>query len=207
MAGLSKFAPNLRSVHASKCMNTKRVIWWNPYWAHCPAAKKKWASLLNRSSMLSVAVVAGSLSAILIFAVKWFVPQVQLLGLWQMAVQIPTLVGLLYLYAWLDRLIPARVVIKDNRIVVQRGEAVAVVYFKDVTSVSVIVFNEKMLRLSMRYRSKKGKRSLRLGLPVDMNLDELMEKFSCEKKVFDARNLFRKICQDSLKTQQLNADR
>jgi hypothetical protein len=81
---------------------------------------------------------------------------------------------------------------------VQRGEAVAVVYFKDITSVRLTVFAEKMIRLTVHYQSKKGKRSLRLGVPAELNLKEFLEKFSCEKKVFDARNLFGKICKDSV---------
>ena len=179
-------------------MNTKRVIWWNPYWAHCPAAKKKWAILLNRYSVISIIAVAGTLGAILVVGVKQFVPHVQLVHLWKLLVQIPALFGMLYLYAWIDRLIPARVVVKEDRFVVQRGEAVAVVYFKDITSVRLTVFAETMIRLTVYYQSKKGKRSLRLGVPAGLNLSEFLEKFSCEKKVLDARNLFAKICKDSL---------
>jgi hypothetical protein len=178
-------------------MNTKRVTWWNPYWAHCPVAKKKWAILLNRYSIISIITVAGALGAVVVFGVKHFVPNVQLVHLWKLLIQIPALFGVLYLYAWIDRLIPARVVVKEDRFVVQRGEAVAVVYFKDITSLRLTVFAEKMIRLTVHYQSNKGKRSLRLGVPAGLNLNEFLEKFSCEKKVFDARNLFGKISKDS----------
>lgn len=186
-------------------MKKNRVIWWNPYWAHCPAAKKKWAVLLNRYSVVGIVSVAMALSAALVIGVTHFAPQMPLLSIWNLAFQIPLLFGIFYLYAWIDRLIPARVVVKENRFVVQRGEAVAVVYFCDVKSVRITVFAEKLIRLTVRFRSKKGERTLRLGLPANLNLKEFLENFPCEKKIFDARDLFSKICRNSLKPVQVSS--
>lgn len=180
-------------------MNKKRVIWWNPYWAHCPAAQKKWALLLNRYSVLCVVAMACSLVAVMAIGIKQIAPQADTLGLLSLLVQIPAIFGLVYLYAIVDRCIPARVVMKEDRFVVQRGEAVAIVYFKDVAKLRVVVFAEKMLRLSIRFHSKAGLRTLRIGLPAELNLKEFLDNFACEKKVLDARDLFGKFSKESLK--------
>jgi len=117
-------------------MHKSSLIWWNPYWAHCPVA-----------STLAVALVLGML---LVLGVKQWVPQVDLRGLWNLVLEIPALFALLYLYAALDRLIPARIVMKSDRLVIQRGETVAVIHLRDISSVRLTVFSEKKIRLSLR---------------------------------------------------------
>jgi len=173
-------------------MHKSSLIWWNPYWAHCPVAKKKWSFLFNRYSMISTLAVALVLGMLLVLGVKQWVPQVDLRGLWNLVLEIPALFALLYLYAALDRLIPARIVMKSDRLVIQRGETVAVIHLRDISSVRLTVFSEKKIRLSLRYRSKKGEKTLRLGLPAGIKLQEFMANFRCEQKVLDARHLFAK---------------
>lgn len=143
--------------------------------------------------------MACSLVAVMAIGIKQIAPQADTLGLLSLLVQIPAIFGLVYLYAIVDRCIPARVVMKEDRFVVQRGEAIAIVYFKDVAKLRVVVFAEKMIRLSIRFRSKTGSRTLRIGLPAELSLKEFLDNFACEKKVLDARDLFGKFSKESLK--------
>lgn len=178
-------------------MHKSSLIWWNPYWAHCPVAKKKWSFLFNRYSILSTLTVALVLGTLLVHGVKHWVPQVDLRAVWKLGLEVPALFALLYVYAALDRLIPARIVMKWDRIVIQRGETVAVIHLCDISAVRLTVFSEKKIRLSLQYRSKTGKKTLRLGLPVGVKLQEFMANFRCEQKIFDARHLFAKFGEQS----------
>jgi hypothetical protein len=179
--------------HASNGMHKSSLIWWNPYWAHCPVAKKKWSFLFNRYSIISTLAVAFGLGAFLVLGVKQLVPQLDLRMLWKLGLEIPALFALLYLYAALDRLIPARIVMKSDRIVIQRGETVGVIYFRDLSWVRLTVFSEKNIRVSLRYRTKKGEKTLRLGLPAGIKLQEFVANFRCQQQIYDARDLYAKI--------------
>lgn len=171
-------------------MKKKCVTWWNPYWSHCPATKKKWAVLLNRKSVCAIAAVSVVLCTAIVISVKHLWPQIQLAQLWWLAVQIPALFGLFYVYAWVDRLFPARIVVRDDRLIFQRGETVAVIYGKDIKLMRLTVFTNQVIRLTIRYRSKNGLRTMKVGVPTKVDLKKLTDSFQCPKKIVDARDVF-----------------
>ena len=159
-----------------------------PYWSRCGKSRREWGRLFNVRTMVRVFVAASLLCVVIVLLFRFAFPGIQLADLKWLAVKLPCLFLFLYGMSWLYRIIPEKVSLFEDCILIQHGDNARRIDRSNILSARIVVYAENTIRLRIWYRSAEDRKSLTLGLGSQVQLQAVQEALGMPLHVFDARS-------------------
>jgi hypothetical protein len=144
--------------------------------------------LLNSASLLRISLGTAILSGSVILVFKWAVPQLVLPNLWPLLFALPGIVLALVGQFAILSLIPPMVTIRADKIIVQHGQSATIIDPRTVTATKLTFHSENRVRLRIHYTRKSKAMSRVIGVPVEVNFQQLSEMLPILPVVRDARS-------------------
>lgn len=153
--------------------------------------RRLWAQLnqiLNRASLIRIALGTLVVSAAIVAGFKWAVPQMVLPNLWPLVFALPVIVLGIVAQLGLLTLIPPKVTIRSDKILVQHGQSATIIAPETVSATYLTVHADDRIRLRICYTKKAKAKSRVIGIPPTIDFDRLSEMLPITPVVRDARN-------------------
>jgi hypothetical protein len=144
--------------------------------------------ILNPASLIRIGLGTAIVSAAIIGAFKWAVPQMALPNLWPLVLALPAILLMLVMQFGILTLIPPTATIRSDRIIVQHGQSATIIDSKTVTASYLTFHTEDRIRLRICYTRKSKTKSRVIGVPPTVDFNRLSEMLPVAPVVRDARN-------------------
>jgi len=164
------------------------LTWREPRWAYVSKLWRQLRCLLNPTSLIRISLVTAFLAAVIVWGLKWVMPQVILPNLWPLLLALPGILLLLILQTSLLTVIPPTATVWPDKICVQHGDSTSIVQAASVSKTFITVFSDQRIRLRICYHRKSKCRSLAIGVPTTVDLERLAELLPVWPIVRDARS-------------------
>jgi hypothetical protein len=172
----------------SRLMVKPELTWREPRWAYVSKLWRQLRCLLNPTSLIRISLVTAFLAAVIVWGLKWVMPQVILPNLWPLLLALPGILLLLILQTSLLTLIPPTATVRPDKICVQHSESMSIVDAASIARTYIIVFSNQRIRLRICYLHKEKCKSLTIGVPPTVDLERLAELLPVWPIVRDARS-------------------
>ena len=168
-------------------MAKQKLSWWAPRWSYVPKLRHEWQQLCRPASVGRVTVICFLAGTAVVVGCKLAFPLLQLDFLWRAIVAIPSLyfflAGLLLAYV----VLPPRVEVRPDRILISHGQVVRRVNASSVISTRIVIFSADKTRLRITYSDKSRRRSRTIGVSRTIDLNELYDLLPGPPSVRDCR--------------------
>lgn len=173
---------------AKRTLFSKPILsWWTPIWERDARTKRVWGQLLNVASSVRVLSVALLCCLVIVTGFRIAFPQLPLANLGVLAVQIPGLYVCFYAMYWAHRVVPDRVSIFDDCVLIQHGQSAKRIAIADIVAVRIVVYAEHAIRLRIWYNRRGRRKSTAFGLYQGLELAKLTAALGVPAVVYDAR--------------------
>lgn len=123
----------------------------------------------------------------IIVGLKLAIPNLVVPQLWKLLLIFPGVVGYLLLYMSLLTVIPQRIVIRRDKIIVEHSQK-HVIDTSSVSKIWLYAHPSNRLRMKIRFAHAGRPRTRTIGIASHINLDKLCNLLPCHVTVRDARN-------------------
>ena len=128
------------------------------------------------------------MSAAVIVAFKWAVPQMALPNLWPVVFTFPAMLLTLVLQFGILTLFPPTATVRADRILVQHGQTATIIDPATVTATCLTFHPDDRVRLRVCYTTNSKTKSKVIGVPPTVDFNRLSEMLPIAPVVRDARN-------------------
>ncbi|GAA5505308.1 hypothetical protein [Novipirellula caenicola] len=167
---------------------TSKITWWVPRWAFVPQLWQSLRScLLNRHAITNIFIGTFVSCAVIIGGLKIALPALVIPNLWTVFAALPMILVLLACQFGLLAAIPPNVTLRPDRLQKTHGQTGLVIKADQFVATQLYVHREDRIRLKVRYRQRDRLRTLVLGVPSSIDLDQLVALLPISPKIRDAR--------------------
>lgn len=164
------------------------LFWYEPRWAHTRQLWSQIHQILNPVSLIRISFVTAILSAAIIVAFKWAMPQLVLPNLWPILVAFPAIIiGLVAQLGFL-LLLPPIVIVRPDKILVANGESAVTIAADTVLETHLTFHAAGRIRLRICYTKGSRTESRVIGVPTTLDFDRLSKLLPIAPIVRDARS-------------------
>jgi len=165
-----------------------KLTWYVPRWAYTRQLWSQLNHILNPASLTRIGLGTAIVSAAIIAALKWVVPQMALPNLWPLVLALPVILLMLVLQFGILTLIPPTATMRADRILVQHGQSATIIDPQTVTATYLTFHSDDRIRLRICYTKKSKTKSRVIGVPPTVDFNRLSEMLPIAPVVRDARN-------------------
>ena len=166
----------------------QKITWWVPRWAFVPGLRRSLQQcVFNRGSIMNI--VGGSVlaSAVIIVALKIAFPALVVPNLWPAVIAIPGVFVAMILQFAILLIVPPSVTLREDRILKSHGQSGLLIKASDFLATQIYVHSKDRVRLKIRYRQRKHERTVVLGVPPNVDLEQLVSMLPVTPAIRDAR--------------------
>jgi hypothetical protein len=160
--------------------------------------------ITNPVSLVRITLATVVVSAAVVAGFNWAVPQFVLPNLWPIVFALPAILLLLVAQFGILALIPPRVTIRADTILVQHGQSATIIDPKTVTATYLTFHPDDRIRLRICYTKKSKAKSRVIGVPPSVDFNKLSQMLPIMPVVRDARN--RRLKQQNPQNQAMHAE-
>ena len=165
-----------------------KLTWSVPRWAYTRQLWTQLNRILNPASLIRIGLGTAIVSAAIIAAFKWAVPQMALPNLWPLVFALPAILLMLVLQFGILTLIRPTATIRADRILVQHGQSATIIDPQTVTVTYLTFHSDDRIRLRICYTKKSKTKSRAIGVPPTVDFNRLSKMLPITPVVRDARN-------------------
>jgi hypothetical protein len=165
----------------------RKLAWYAPHWSFIPGLWRSARPLLHPLFILRVTLASALIFSLIVAACKAALPQLQLDFLWRAAAAVPGIYLYLLAMLTLHIIIPPRVELRPNRIVIQHGQSTHHIDAKSIVRTRLVIFAPNRIRLRITLRQGRRVRTTTLGVSPKVNLQDLYDLLPITPTIRDAR--------------------
>ena len=126
--------------------------------------------------------------ALILLIFKLLMPQLNLWVVWPVIFALPAILLYLLSFLGLIYLFRPRVDCNRKRILYQIGQTAIHILYKDIVSAKIVFFAEDLVRMKLHYRKNKSIKQATVGIPAEVDFEQLLQTMGVEPRIVDARH-------------------